>query len=324
MSQIKRWNYRCGIVLTGLITLSACSFPMSSHANTQTFDGNNAMISSQPPGMSANQTGIPDDRIRWVKNALITRIEFVDGVVRDDSIKIRYNLSMENPTNAEIKSTGRPTPDDGRIRLFLNGRQIDPTEPPTPGQLSGSQAPPRDEEIRLYRQTNKAHNTWKGDVPADFVIADSRLISGTNVYEIVYWQTQLDWIDVREVLQRTDAQGKGRMLYPLTDNAPSNRLYFKVYKPTDEEAAKGRKIEFLGEVDAKTQGPAFPYARPGDFAPKTGYWQAVGKPIEAIGGYHEVFRKEGMSMPNLPGDVGVDPFGFQWKYVGEQSGALRK
>lgn len=282
------------------------------------------MISNQPSGSPANRTGIPNDRIRWIKNSLITHIEFVDGAVRDDCIEIRYNLSVENPTDVEIKSTGRPTPDDGRIKLFLRGRQIDPKEPQKPGELSGNQAAPRDEEIRLYRQTNRAHSTWKGDVPAEFLIANSRLEPGTNIYEIVYWQTQLDWIDVREVLQRTDAHGKGRMLYPLTDNAPSNRLYFKVYKPTDEEAAKGRKIEFLGEVDAKTQGLAFPYARSGDFAPKTGYWQAVGNSIEAIGGYHEVFRKEGSSMPNLPGDVGVDPFSFQWKYIGEQSGAPKR
>jgi hypothetical protein len=96
-------------------------------------------------------------------------------------------------------------------------------------------------------------------------------------------------------------------------------LYFKVYKPTDEEAARGRKIEFLGEVDARTQVPPFPRARPGDFAPRTGYWYAVGQTIELIGGYHEVFVKEGDSMPNLPGDIGVDPFSFEWKYAGEQS-----
>ncbi|KER72446.1 hypothetical protein HR51_07415 [Burkholderia cepacia] len=111
------------------------------------------------------------------------------------------------------------------------------------------------------------------------------------------------------------------MMYPITDNAPSNRLYFKVYKPTEEEAKQGRHIEFLGEVDAKTQGPQFPFVRPGDFAPRTGYWQAVGKSIDALGGYHETFVKEGDSMPNLPGKVGVDPFGFQWKFVGEQSAA---
>ncbi len=35
------------------------------------------------------------------------------------------------------------------------------------------------------------------------------------------------------------------MRYPLTDNAPPNQLYFKVYKLTDKEAARGRKIEFL-------------------------------------------------------------------------------
>lgn len=44
-----------------------------------------------------------------------------------------------------------------------------------------------------------------------------------------------------------------------------------------------------------------------------------GETIDKIGGYHEVFVKEGNSMPNLPGKVGVDPFSFRWKYVGEQS-----
>jgi hypothetical protein len=111
------------------------------------------------------------------------------------------------------------------------------------------------------------------------------------------------------------------MMYPITDNAPSNRLYFKVYKPNDDEARQGRHIEFLGEVDARTQIPAFPYARPGDFASKAGYWAATGKSIDRLGGYHEVFVKEGDSMPNLPGDKGVDPFSFQWKYVGEHGQA---
>ncbi|RQV78331.1 hypothetical protein DF019_35675, partial [Burkholderia cenocepacia] len=95
-------------------------------------------------------------------------------------------------------------------------------------------------------------------------------------------------------------------------------------KPTDEEAREGRHIEFLGEVDARTQVPALPYARPGDYAPKTGYWAATGKSIERLGGYYEVFVKEGDSLPNLPGDRGVDPFSFQWKYVGEQSATAGK
>ncbi|HEX7934336.1 MAG TPA: hypothetical protein VF573_14840, partial [Paraburkholderia sp.] len=178
---------------------------------------------------------------------------------------------------------------------------------------------PRDDEIRANASVVHANETWTTAGPAEFVILNTQFLPGTHIYEMVYWQTQLDWIDVREVLDRTDSQGKNRMMYPITDNAPSNRLYFKVYQPTDAEARQGRHIEFLGEVDARTQIPAMPYARPGDFASRTGYWSATGASIERLGGYHEVFVKEGDSMPNLPGDQGVDPFSFQWKFVGEQS-----
>ncbi|GJH10608.1 hypothetical protein CBA19CS11_17240 [Caballeronia novacaledonica] len=275
------------------------------------------MSRSQPPGSSANQTGIPDRRINWMKNSLITRIGFVDARLREDSLKVRYALSFENPTNIEVRWTGSPTPNEEPIRFFCDEKRIDPLASRTPG-IKGSQVPPRDDETLRYRHVVEANSIWKGDIPGDFAIDYSQLLPGTHIYEMVYWQNQLDWIDVREILRRTDAQGPGRMMYPLTDNAPSNRLYFKVYKPTDEEAARGRKIEFLGEVDARTQVLALPYARPGDFAPKTGYWQAVGETIDIIGGDHEAFVKEGDSMPNLPGKIGVDPFSFRWKYVGEQ------
>ncbi|WP_250472846.1 hypothetical protein [Caballeronia sp. GAFFF1] len=166
-----------------------------------------------------------------------------------------------------------------------------------------------------YRYVIRAKQRFDASDLSELVISSSRLRTGTHIYELVYWQSQLDWLDVRDVLAKTDGQGPGRMMYPITDNAPSNRLYFKVYKPTDKEVARGQEVRFLGEVDARVEGPAFPYARPGDFSPRTGYWEAVGKSIEAIGGHHEIFVKEGDSMPSLPGDVGVDPFSFRWKYV---------
>ncbi|MBP0594757.1 hypothetical protein J8I87_34865 [Paraburkholderia sp. LEh10] len=278
------------------------------------------MNSNQSPS-SANQTGIPDNRINWVKNPLVTQIKFAGASVYDEAVEVRYNILVSNPTDKDVRATGKPTPDNAFERLYSEGKEIEPHSSREDNSIMAIKAAPRDEDVKFYRYNIKAHDSWKSPIPAEFVIMSSQLIFGTHFYELVYWQSQLDWIDVREVLQRTDAQGKGRMRYPITDNAPSNRLYFKVYKPTDEEAAKGRKIEFLGEVDARTQVPAFPFARPGDFSPRSGYWQAVGETIDMIGGYHEAFVKEGEQMPNLPGDVGVDPFSFQWKYVGEQSNA---
>ncbi|MFP3555107.1 hypothetical protein SB861_31005 [Paraburkholderia sp. SIMBA_049] len=275
------------------------------------------MNSNQSSG-SANQTGIPDNRINWIKNPLVTKISFLDGTLRSDSLKVRFNASFINPTREGLRRTAMPMPDDPLIRLYCEGRRLNPIPQRQDDGVLATKAAPRDDEVRKYRYVLKGQSEWTSDVPGEFVVANSQFLLGAHIYELVYWQSQLDWIDVREVLDRTDAQGKGRMRYPITDNAPSNRLYFKVYKPTEEEASKGRKIEFLGEVDARTQVPAFPYARPGDFSPRTGYWQAVGQTIDLIGGYHEVFVKEGDQMPNLPGDVGVDPFSFQWKYAGEQ------
>ena len=270
-------------------------------------------------GQSANQTGVvPDERVSWVKNPLITQIRFHDAIVRPNSVKIRYYLTQINPTDKDVKWTGMPMPDGPTMRLYSEGRRIAPALVERDG-IEPYKATPRDDEIKANANVARAKERWTTAGPDGFVIMNTQFLPGTHIYEVVYWQTQLDWIDVREVLQRTDSQGKNRMMYPITDNAPSNRLYFKVYKPTDEEARRGRHIEFLGEVDARTQVPAMPYARPGDFAPKTGYWFATGASIERLGGYHEVFVKEGDSMPNLPGDKGVDPFSFQWKYLGERS-----
>ena len=308
------------ISIGGMVALVGCSSLAEQQAAPPS---NQTTKSSMTDKQSGNQTGVvPNERVSWVKNPLITQIKFHDGKLGSNYVEIRYYLSYVNPSKQDVKWTGKPTPDGPAMRLYSGGNEIKPA-PPKHRDIEPYVAAPRDEEIKLYANKVKAESKWTSDGPGEFVIMNSQFLPGTHVYEMVYWHTQLDWIDVREVLDRTDT-GKGRMMYPITDNAPSNRLYFRVYKPTDEEAREGRHIEFLGEVDARTQVPALPYARPGDYAPKTGYWAATGKSIERLGGYHEVFVKEGDSLPNLPGDRGVDPFSFQWKYVGEQSAAAGK
>lgn len=270
---------------------------------------------------SANQTGVvPDERVSWVKNPLITQIRFDRATIGRDYIEVRYFLSYINPSDRDVKWTAMPTPNGPDMRLYSDRKEIVPA-PVNASGIEPYKAAPRDDEIMANARLLRAKSQWTTDGADEFVIMNTQFLPGTHIYEMVYWQTQLDWIDVREVLQRTDARGKSHMMYPITDNAPSNRLYFKVYKPTDDEVRQGRHIEFLGEVDARTQIVAMPYTRPGDFAPKTGYWSATGASIERLGGYHEVFVKEGDSMPNLPGDQGVDPFSFQWKYMGERSQA---
>ncbi|MBZ5796130.1 hypothetical protein K8353_39050 [Burkholderia contaminans] len=308
---MRNMKYGFLVILFLLKNTAAC-------AQDVMISSNDDEIVSMEDGVSGNKTRIVlDGRVAWIKNPLITRIKYYDAIVRDDSVKIRFDFSYINKSNEDVKWTAMPTPDGRAVRMYSNGQEILPA-PPRQSDVVPYVAAPLDEEIKANSSVVKARGIYTTDGPAEFVVLNSQFLPGTHVYEIVYWHSQLNWIDVREYLERTDSQGKGRMMYPITDNAPSNRLYFKIYKPTEEEARQGRHIEFLGEVDAKTQGPQFPFARPGDFAPRTGYWQAVGKSIDAIGGYHETFVKEGDSMLNLPGKVGVDPFGFQWKFVGEQ------
>jgi hypothetical protein len=199
-------------------------------------------------GNTADRIGIPDNRINWMKNPLATQIKFVEGVAREDSLKHRFDKSIANPTDKDVAATGMPTPDNNPMQLNSEGKQIDPWPPKDDG-LMASKAAPRDDEIRKYRYVISARQQYVGESD-EFVIRNSQLLTGTHIYEMVYWQSQLDWIDVREVLTRTDTQGRGRMVYPITDDAPSNRLYFRVYKPTEEQAAKGRKVEFLSEIDA--------------------------------------------------------------------------
>lgn len=208
-----------------------------------------------------------------------------------------------------------PNPDGPTIRIYSDGNEV--FHPPVVGiRPQVSKAPPHEAEILAATQLVKSG--WSHESAMTLNLGAYQLLKGTHIYEIVYWQTQLNWLDVRDRIRTTDAQGKGKLRYPITDNPPSNRLYFKVYEPTEEEARDGKTRKFLGEVDAKTQVPQFPIARPGDFAHKTGFWRAEGTAIDLIGGTLEVFVKEGDSMPNLPGDAGVDPFGFQWRFQREK------
>jgi hypothetical protein len=302
-------------LVAGLATALPCS------AST----ADSSMTDNRTPGQSANQTGVvPEERVSWIKNPLITQITFHDAIPRTSSLKIRYYLAYVNPSSKDVKWTGMPTPNGPATRMYSEGKEIQPA-PSEKSEVEPYEAAPRDAEIKLYINPVKAKGRWTSDGPGEFVIMNSQFLPGTHIYEIVYWHTQLDWIDVRNVLQGTDAPGKNHLMYPITDNAPSNRLYFKVYAPTDEEAKNGRHLEYLGEVDARTQLlPAMPYARPGDYAPATGYWSATGQSIDRLGGYHEVFAKEGDSLPNLPGERGVDPFSFKWQYMGKHSQSASK
>jgi hypothetical protein len=123
--------------------LIACPLAATAGSTLQNSDGNITVSNNQSLNNSANQTGIPDSRIRWMKNPLITRISFVDATVRENSTKLRYNISTENPTSAEVRGTGKPMPEENPIRLFSDGNRIDLSRPRNPSEITGSQAPPR-------------------------------------------------------------------------------------------------------------------------------------------------------------------------------------
>lgn len=271
------------------------------------------MQPSDSKGLTATMTGIPSSRIHWVKSPIVTQIKVLTLDANDPTIPVGYLIIQANPGSKPTQVTSRPMPDGPKLRVFYEGREIFPRPPKGPRPMV-SKAPPRDDEILLSTSQAAPDTVWERT--GGFLLGGFQLLPGTHIYEVVYWHSHLNWIDVRNFIDKTDAQGK--LGYPITDHAPSNRLYFKVYMPTEEEAREGKPMKFLGEVDAKTQIPQFPIARPGDFAHKTGYWRAEGGGIEALGGDHVVFVKEGESMPNLPGDVGFDPFAFQWRFVREK------
>ncbi len=262
---------------------------------------------------SANLTSIPNQRLNWVKSPLVTQIKFHSVDETQPLIEIYYTETASNPSQQSIQITSMPTPDGG-LRVRSEGKDIYPI-PPKPSLVMGrSVAPPTEQLIKANTDVVEAGWSGGGVGRNSFLIGGLQLLPGTHIYEVTYWQTQLNWLDVKKIINETDAKGKGELRYPMTDNAPSNRLYFKVYMPTEAEAKQGKKLKFLGEVDAKTQVPQFPFARPGDFAHKTGYWRPVGAGLPSS---PEVLIKEGESMPNFPGDQGVDPFSFKWEFVRE-------
>jgi hypothetical protein len=274
------------------------------------------MPSSESESLMSKTIGMPASRIHWVKSPIVTQLKLRWPIdVNDPEILVDFLTTVRNAGKQPVQITGAPMPDIPKLRVFCEGREVLRLPPKEGSEPLVSMAPPSDNEIK--RQTDLVPPGFVGTGGGAIALGTLQLLPGTHIYEVVYWQSELNWIDVREVMEKTDAQGKGKLRYPMTDSAPSNRLYFKIYMPTEEEAREGKTIKFLGEVDAKTQIPQFPLARPGDFAHKTGYWRAEGGGVEALG-EHIVFVEEGESMPNLPGDVGFDPFAFQWRFLREK------
>ncbi|RQU97922.1 hypothetical protein DF039_38430, partial [Burkholderia cenocepacia] len=146
---------------------------------------------------SGNQTGVvPNERVSWVKNPLITQIRFHDGKLGSNYVEIRYYTTYINPSDGDVKTTGKPTPDGPAMRLYSGGKEIKPAPPKYSG-IEPYVAAPRDEDIKRSTYVMKAKEKWVGEVADEFVILNSQFLPGTHVYEMVYWHTQLDWIDVR-------------------------------------------------------------------------------------------------------------------------------
>ena len=309
------------IASLGLLWLLGCSAQTNhtgintTHQTTHT--GNTMANTPNTPSSdaTANLTDIPTERIMWVKHPLVTQIKFAFVNKSEPLIEIYYTQKSFNPSDKPIQVTAMPMPNGERIRIRSEGKDIHRIPAPE-SPVKRVVAPPSEATIR--NSTDMMDAGWSGGGVGriSFTLGYYQLLPGTHIYEVTKWQTQLNWLDVKKILSETLDKGKGQYRYPMTDNAPSNRLYFKVYVPTEAEAKQGKKMKFLGEVDAKTQVPQFPFARPGDFAHKTGYWRPVGSNLPSA---PEVFVKEGDSMPNFPGEVGVDPFSFKWQFVREGS-----
>jgi hypothetical protein len=300
-----------------LLTLASCSF-----AGTSKHPATGAPMNNTP-AVENTHYEIPSNTVRWVKSALITRIKNMGATTMKypvDLIPLGIGVEFQNPSSEPAQLTGRPMPKVPFVKVYSNGQEIRLAAPkhkgPVPNVSRIPAKPITDEEI--LRDTTQLAAHSKKDGYVEVFLGEYQLLVGTHVYELVAWKSGLNQLDITRLYKESTAQGNKTFADPLTDNAPSNRLYFKVYVPTAEEAAKGKTAKFLGEVDAATQVPALPYARPGDFAPKSGQWRAEGRAIDEIGsGVHEVKVKKGQSMPNLPGSVGADPFGFRWKLLRE-------
>ncbi|HEX7935536.1 MAG TPA: hypothetical protein VF573_21010, partial [Paraburkholderia sp.] len=174
-SQLTKNVIRAAVIGTGIAALLACS----SHPVQQaTQSSNQTTGGSMTVGQSANQTGVvPDERVSWVKNPLITQIRFHRAVMGRDYIEIRYFLSYINPSDRDVKWTAMPTPDGPHTRLYLNGKRILPA-PVNTSDIEPYKAAPRDDEIRANASVVHANETWTTAGPAEFVILNTQFLPG--------------------------------------------------------------------------------------------------------------------------------------------------
>jgi hypothetical protein len=280
-----------------------------------------AMSANELENLTFKMTGMPISRIHWVKSPIVTKIKIIQPLnLNDPKMEVDFSVLLINSGEQPAQITSMPMPYSPEMKIFCEGRDIKslpprvpPKGPPPIPPPEGYQVAPSDGEIEMH--THQFAPGYVGVTDRTISFGAANLLAGTHIYEVFFWQSHLNWIDVRKFIDKSDAQG--RLMYPITDNPPSNHLYFKIYAPTEQEERAGKTFRFFGEVDAKTQAPQFPLARPGDFASKTGFWRAEGGGVEALG-EHVVFVKEGESMPNLPGEVGFNPFAFQWRFSREK------
>src|SRR5262249_12644873 len=97
------------ISIGGMVALFGCSSLAEQQAASPS---NQTTKSSMTDKQSGNQTGVvPNERVTWIKNPLITQIRFRDGKLGSNYVEIRYYLSYINPSKQDVKWTGKPTPD---------------------------------------------------------------------------------------------------------------------------------------------------------------------------------------------------------------------